>query len=153
MYSKEEKKNLKIEFWDTLNETLSAKGKSKGRNLEWMNYPTQLKPLFFRMEADESAARMCIDVQFMNDGIREVYFEQFQEFENILKKSLGEDLKFVKDYEHWNGKTISRIYTELPNVNIFDKNDWEKMQSFLVEKFLLVDEFWLEFCEVFYALK
>jgi hypothetical protein len=153
MYSKEEKKALKVGFWTSLNDKLTEAGKAKGRNLEWMSYPTQLKPLFFRMEADETSARLCIDVQFFNDGVREVYFQQFEGFETILKKTLGDDLIFQKEFEHWNGKTISRIYCELADVNVNKKEDWEKIQVYLTEKFLKLDEFWQEFSEVFTALK
>ena len=153
MYSKEEKKELKIGFWTELNEKLTAAGKAKGRNLEWMNYPTQIKRLFFRMEADETSARMCIDLQFLSKSIREIYFLQFQEFENKLKDTFTTDVHFVEDYEHWNGKTISRIYCELTDVNIFNTNDWQKMHDFLMENFLNIDAFWEEFNAIFYALK
>jgi len=153
MYSKEEKKELKINFWTELNDKLSEAGKAKGRNLEWMNYPTNIKRLFFRMEADETTAKMCIDLQFLSKGIREIYFLQFQEFENKLKETFTADVHFLPEYEHWNGKTISRIYCELPNVNINNTEDWKKIQDFLMQNFLNLDAFWEEFNAIFYALK
>ena len=94
MYSKEEKKEMKLSFWTELNDQLTEAGKAKGRNLEWMNYPTQIKRLFFRMEADEHSAKMCIDMQFVTKGIREIYFLQFQEFENKLKEVFTEEVIF-----------------------------------------------------------
>jgi len=153
MYSKEEKKELKVRFWTTLNEKLTVAGKAKGRNLEWMNYPTNIKRLFFRMEADETTARMCIDLQFLSKGIREIYFLQFQELENKLKETFSKDVHFVSEYEHWNGKTISRIYCELPNVNMNNMEDWDLIHDFLIDNFLQLDSFWEEFNAVFYALK
>lgn len=153
MYSKEEKKELKVGFWTELNNTLTTAGKVKGRNLEWMNYPTQIKRLFFRMEADETSARMCIDLQFLSKGIREIYFLQFQELENKLKETFTTDVQFVSEYEHWNGKTISRIYCELKDVNINNTEDWKKIHNFLTENFLNLDTFWEEFNAIFYALK
>lgn len=153
MYSKEEKKELKVGFWTELNDKLTETGKAKGRNLEWMNYPTNIKRLFFRMEADETSARICIDLQFVSKGIREIYYLQFQELENKLKETFTTDVKFVPDYEHWNGKTISRIYCELNDVNVNNTEDWKKTHDFLTENFLNLDTFWEEFNAIFYALK
>ena len=153
MYSKEEKKELKVGFWTELNDKLTEAGKAKGRNLEWMNYPTNIKRLFFRMEADESSARLCIDLQFVSKGIREIYFLQFQELETKLKETLTSDIHFEADYEHWNGKTISRIYCELDGVNVNNREDWGKIHDYLVENFLKLDAFWEEFNAIFYALK
>jgi len=153
MYTKEEKKEFKVAFWTELNEKLAEAGKSKGRNLEWMSYPTQIKRLFFRMEADETSARMCIDLQFITKSIREIYFLQFQEFENKLNETFTTPTIYNADYEHWNGKTISRIYCELKNVNINNKEDWESIHEFLMTNFLNLDAFWEEFNEAIYALK
>ena len=153
MYSKDEKKEMKLSFWTELNDQLTEAGKAKGRNMEWMNYPTQIKRFFFRMEADEKSARMCIDMQFVTKGIREIYFLQLQEFENKLKDVFTTEVIFNGDYEHWNGKTISRVYCELNDVNILNAEDRPKMQQFLLENFLKLDAFWEEFNAIFIALK
>jgi len=153
MFSKEEKKEFKVAFWTELNTKLEEAGKTKGRNLEWLSYPTQIKRLFFRMEADETSARMCIDLQFVTKGIREIYFLQFQDVENKLKETFTTDVIYNSDFEHWNGKVISRIYCELKDVNINNKEDWPKIHDFLMTNFLNLDSFWEEFNELFYALK
>ncbi len=153
MYSKEEKKQMKLEFWTSLEHELTQKGKAKGRNIAWMNYPVKIKDLYFRVEINKNNVRLCIDLQFMDDGVREVFFEQFQEFELKLNQAFNNNVYFIKDYEHDNGKTISRIYTELSNVSFFNKNDWSKMQTFIINNFLKLDDFWLEFSEVFHNLK
>jgi hypothetical protein len=153
MFSKEEKKEFKVAFWNELNDKLTEAGKAKGRNIEWLSYPTQIKRLFFRMEADETSARLCIDLQFVTKGIREIYYLQFQDVEDKLKNAFTADVKFVADLDHWNGKTISRIYCELEDVNINNKEDWPKIHDFLMTNFLNLDAFWEEFNELFYALK
>jgi hypothetical protein len=153
MYSKAEEKNLKLEFWNTLTQSLKEKGKAKGRNIDWLHYPVKIKDLYFRMEVDRDSARLCIDLQFINEGVREVFFEQFQEFELKLSNVFKSNLTFIRDYQHPNGKIISRIYTELPGFDYYNKQTWEKIQNFLIENFLSLDEFWVEFGEVFHNLK
>jgi hypothetical protein len=153
MYSKAEKKQMKLDFWTSLENKLTEKGKAKGRNIVWMSYPTKVKDLYFRTEISNGSAKLCIDMQFLDDGVREVFFEQFQEFELKLNQAFKSSAIYVKDYEHSNGKIISRIYTEIQNVHLLNKNDWDKMQDFLIYNFLKLDDFWLEFSEVFHNLK
>ena len=153
MFTKEEKKDLTKRFWMTLEEKLQELGKTDGRNIDWMNYPNKINHLYFRMEADIEVVRFCIDIQFEFKGVREIYFEQFEEFKDKLTAQMPNELIWLKEYDHWNGKNISRLFVELKDVNIFDEKSWEKSQMFLINNFLAFDIFWQEFGEVFRNLK
>lgn len=153
MYSKAEKKQMKLDFWTSLEQQLTEKGKAKGRNIAWMNYPTKIKDFYLRIEVEDNCVRLCIDLQFIDDGVREVFYEQLQEFELKLNQAFNGNAIYLKDYEHSNGRTISRVYTELSNVNLLNKNNWEEMHGFLIENFLKLDDFWVEFSDVFHNLK
>lgn len=152
MYSKEEVKELKLSFWNHLEEQLKKQKNPFGTKVNWMNYGTGFKDLYFRMEADESGVRLCIDLQFKDEGVREVFYEQFEEFKNILEENF-KDLIWHKDFIHANGKTISRICIEKTGVNIYNRKDWDKMHLFLKVNFKKLDEFWNDFKDVFVALK
>lgn len=153
MFSKEEEKQLRIDFWGGLNGELEKQRGLHGNKVNWMNFNTKIKPVYFRMEADGRGARLCIDLQFNDDGIRELFYEQFTEFESILTKSFGEDLLWYPEFEHSNGKTVSRIAIEKSNVNLFKREDWPEMQRFLKSNFIKLEAFWAEFGEVFVNLK
>ncbi len=153
MFTKEEKKDLTKEFWGTLKEKLTVSGKMKGRNLDWMNYPNKINHLYFRMESTETYAKFCVDIQFLDAGVREVFFEQFEEFKTVLGELMPYELFWLKSYEHSNGRTIARIYSELNDVNIYNVNDWKQSQQFLHDCFIAFDEFWADFGEVFRNLK
>ncbi|MEB0249530.1 DUF4268 domain-containing protein, partial [Mucilaginibacter sp. 5B2] len=60
----------------------------------------------------------------------------------MLHSALGEewqwDLHTADDY----GKTISRIYTEISPVSIFQQQDWPKLISFFKPRIIALDEFW-----------
>jgi hypothetical protein len=152
MFSKEEKKQMKLEFWSRLEDQMEKLKNPHGSKVFWLDYTTGIKDLYFRMEADETAVRLCIDLQFNDAGIREVYYEQFDEFRDMLN-GLFKELNWQKDFEHSNGKTISRISIERTGVNIYNKKDWDKMHLFLKLNFVKLDRFWDEFKEVFFNLK
>lgn len=153
MFTSDEKKDLTKRFWQTLNEKLTIAGKMKGRNIDWMNYPNKINHLYFRMEATTELVRFCVDVQFLDPGVREVFFEQFEEFKVMLTENMPHELQWLKSYEHPNGKTIARLYTELTNVSIYEESTWGKSQQFLLDDFIAFDEFWQDFGEVFRNLK
>lgn len=153
MFSKEETKSLKLEFWSSLAEKLELEKGVHGNKVNWTSFNTEVKHLYFRMEADEHVARLCIDLQFPNDGVREVFYEQFTEFKNKLDETFDVPLIWIPTHAHWNGKTISRICVEEVNVNILTKEDWDKMQAFLISNFVKLESFWAEFGEVFKNLK
>ena len=153
MFSKDEEKQLKIEFWGTLNEQLELERGHQANKFIWMNFNTTIKQLFFRMEADRESAQLCIDLQFLDPGITALYYEQFTEFQNILEERLEGEIKWLPQFEHSNGKTISRISVGLSGVDIYKKSDWPTMHEFLKKNFIKLESFWAEFGEVFVALK
>lgn len=152
MLSKEEAKELRIEFWNKLENQMDKMKNPHGSKVSWMNYNTGVKHLYFRMEADEEGARLCIDLQFPDQGIRELYYEQFTEFQNILN-DLFKEMQWHPEWDHWNGKRISRIVIEKDCCNLNRQSDWDKMQLFLKLNFKKLDEFWCDFGDVFKNLK
>lgn len=153
MYSKDEEKQLKIEFWGTLNEQLELERGLHANKVNWMNFNTKIKQLFFRMEADREVASLCIDLQFLDDGIRAIYYEQFTEFQKILNERLEGEMNWQEHFAHSNGKTISRISVNLKGADLYKKEDWPAMHAFLKSNFINLENFWAEFSEVFTALK
>jgi hypothetical protein len=152
MLGKEESKQLRVDFWSKLGNEMEKMKNPHGSKVNWMNYNTGIRNLYFRMEADENGARLCIDIQFHNLGLREVYYEQFLEFKDRLDKKF-KDLQWLKEFDHSNGKQISRIVMSRGEANIFNKDDWDKMHLFLKLNFAKLDEFWEEFGEIFKNLK
>lgn len=152
MLSKEEAKTLRVQFWGSLEKQMDKIKNPHGSKVSWLNYNTGVKNLYFRMEADENGARLCIDLQFPDKSIRELYYQQFEEFKEKLDGTFP-SLNWVPVHEHWNGKTISRIVTENSTGSFYVESDWDEMQDFLKSNFTKLDEFWSEFGEVFHNLK
>lgn len=152
MYSKEEMKALRIEFWGQLQNQMEKMRNPYGSKVNWMNYNTNIKHLYFRMEADEQGARLCVDLQFPDKAIREIYYEQFLEFKDQLDSKF-KGLHWLPEWDHWNGKQIARIVLEQEGTDIREQSDWDKMHLFLKLNFAKLDEFWVEFGEVFKNLK
>ena len=124
MFSKQEAQQLKKEFW-------IAFGKSFPR--KWILYDTKIKDFSFKFSADNKKAEVSLDIEMNDELFRNAYYEKIWSLETILEEQIGE---FHKDefYTLENGKTIARIWAEKHGVSIFNKNSWQEIFEFFVEK-------------------
>lgn len=153
MFTKEEEKQLRIDFWNGFEQLMSKQRGYHGNKVDWIGFNTKIRHLYFRMEANRAGAKLCIDIQFPDDGIRELFYEQFTEFGNVLNDLFDNELIWAPEYDHSNGKIISRIYLERTDVSLLKRNTWDDMHVFLKKNFVKLEQFWVEFNEVFFNLK
>ena len=153
MYSREEASQMRQAFWTAFGQYLMPHLSSEGLKVNWVNYKTGLKYVYFKMDAGKRNASIGITLTHPDPGIQELFYEQFLEFKNLLKGYLNEEWDWVLHTTDENWKTISRIYTELQGVSIFNKNDWPAIISFFKPRILALDEFWNDTKASFDSLK
>ncbi|WP_259069397.1 DUF4268 domain-containing protein [Mucilaginibacter sp. X4EP1] len=153
MYSKEEASLLKQAFWTTFGQYISPQLSTEGLRVNWVNYKTGIKHIFFKMQADKSSASIAIEITHPDAGIQELFFEQFLEYKNILTSYQNEPWEWELHSTDEYGKTISRIYKQIDGVSIFNKNDWPELISFFKPRIIALDEFWSDAKYGFEALK
>lgn len=141
MLSKEERRELNTRFWTRFNDMMSGVRSSEGRKVNWVNYDSGIKDVFIRMEADEEGCRLCIDIQHKDKEMRELYFETFRTYVNILKDALGE-LNWEKEHRLPSGFFGSRISAEMTGYSIHNEIDWNPMHRFMKQKCIRLDEIW-----------
>ncbi len=154
MYGKEEAIALRKLFWTSFGKYVGHNKSASGKKAKWLNYKTGVKDIYFRMDVDKRTARVSIDLQHNDVGIRALFFDQFKEvktvFEGITKTS---EWIWVEDYTDGYNKQISRIYVEIDQVNMYDKNTWNVIFPFFAKYLLALDEFWEEFKDLFKQLE
>jgi hypothetical protein len=105
------------------------------------------------MTAYNRSATIGIELSQPDAGIQELFFEQFTEFKSILNQYLGEEWEWQLHHRDDEGKLISRIYTQINEVSIFNKNDWPALISFFKPRMIALDEFWNDVKYAFDALR
>ena len=153
MYSKQEASQLRQEFWTAFGQYMTPILSAEGEKVNWVNYKTGEKNIYFRMYADNKKATIGIELTHSDSGLQHLYFEQFKELKNILHTTLGEEWNWVLHITDDNGKLISKIYTELPGISIFKKEDWPALISFFKPRIVALDEFWSSAKYTFEALR
>jgi hypothetical protein len=142
MFTREEASRIRQEFWTTFGRYMSPILSAEGMKINWVNYHTRLKDVYFRMDAGPKSAAIYISMEHRDAGIRELYFEQFVEFKNLLHDTLEEEWAWQLHVPVSDGKTISRIYKEIPRVSVFNKDQWPELISFFKPRIIALDNFW-----------
>lgn len=139
MFSKEESKKLREEFW-------IAFGKSFPR--KWILYHTKIKDLSFKFHFDTKKALVVLDVEPQALEQRMELWEKLLSLKSILLGDYLPDAIFEDYFVLDNQKEISRIYVERNNVSIHNKNTWQETMEFLNRNMILFEAFFEEYKDV-----
>ena len=153
MYTKQEASQLRQEFWSAFGQYMLPILSADGLKVNWVNYKTGIKDVLFRMSADHQNARIGIELVHKDEGIRHLYFQQFQQLKSLLHEITQEEWEWERDIYDEYGKVLSRISRTKEGVNIFSKESWPAIISFLKPRIMALDEFWTSVNHVFDSMK
>jgi len=142
MYSKEEAARLRQQFWISFGQYMKPVPSASGSSVNWINYKTGVKSIFFKMDVDQKKAIISIQLAHTDAGIRHLIFNQFEEFKLMLTNTMGEEWNWEQDASDEYGKIISQISISLENVNIYNQHHWPELISFFKPRIIALDDFW-----------
>ncbi|MGB3143836.1 MAG: DUF4268 domain-containing protein [Maribacter sp.] len=138
MFSKEESRKLREEFWIAFGKSFPHK---------WILYKTKIKGLSFKFHFDLKSAMVSIDVD--TDLEQRIFlWEKLTALKSILKEEYLPEAHFEDFYLLDNQKEISRVYLVLENVSIHNKNTWQQTMEFLYHTMLQVEAFFTEYRDI-----
>lgn len=136
MFSREESKKLRQDFW-------IAFGKSYPR--KWILYNTKIKGLALKFSFDLKKASVSIDVEHDDLERRIELWEKLLSLKTILKDDFLKDAQFEDAFILKNQKEISRIYVQIQDVSIHNKNTWQETMVFLNKNMQQLEIFFEEY--------
>ncbi len=140
MFSKAESKKLRQQFWTSFGIVFRRK---------WVLYNTGIKELQLKFTFNRKFAQVSIDVLDEDPLIRDYYFEKLLSLKNILLSEYLPEAIFDEAYELPEGKVISRVYVQLDNVSIHNRNQWPEAMKFLNDNMEKMEDFFMEYKELF----
>lgn len=139
MFSKEESRQLRQEFWTSF-------GKSFPR--KWILYDTKIKGFSFKFHFDNKSALIALDIEDSLEN-RINCWEKLVALKGILKSEYLPEAIYEEEYYLENGKEISRIYLPLEQkVSIHNKNTWREVMEFLNNNMSLFEAFFEEYHDI-----
>ncbi len=142
MYTRQEASQIRKKFWTSFGQYMRPIACANGDTINWLNYKTGIRHLYFRMDADKEAASIAIELRHSDEDQRNHMFAQLLQLKTILEETIGEQWSWQQEVKDEDGNIISRIYKTLPGVNIFNEADWSAIISFLKPRIIALDNFW-----------
>ncbi|RFC53753.1 DUF4268 domain-containing protein [Brumimicrobium aurantiacum] len=152
MFSKEEEKAIKTAFWTRFKEQAGVNKGVNGKRINWVNYPTRIKQLYVRLHADTKIARFSIDVQTKDADVRAIIWEQLTELKKVMEEEMSTPGTWEESAENMAGQEISRISWTLEDVNMFVKEDQQKIFNFFIPLLRSFDRFYSTYDEILIGL-
>lgn len=138
MFSREESKKLRQEFWTSFGKEFPHK---------WLLYNTKMREIQLKFSFTRKFAMVSLDIDDDDEMIRAYYFEKMQSLEKILKSEYLPEVVLDEFHELPKGKIISRVYTKIDGVSIHNKKDWPEVKKFLATNMLQLEEFFSDFAD------
>ena len=138
MFSKEDSRKLREEFWISFGKSFPNK---------WTLYKTKVKGLSFKFHFNLKMAMVSIDVDSDLEQRVKVW-DQLVALKSILideylPEAIYEDF-FILD----NQKDISRVYVQINDVSIHNKNTWRQTMEFLNTSMYQIESFYEEYKDI-----
>lgn len=131
MYTKEEAKQLKKEFWEGFGIYCSNIPALKRRKSKFMLYNTKMKGVELKFDASREGACVILEINHHDNAKRFELYEKFELYKPIMEKNFPEgliwDFAFVREC----GTEVCRIYTRKTGIDIHRRIQWIEFYEYL----------------------
>jgi hypothetical protein len=149
MFSKEEAKQLRIDFWTAFGVYMRQHMPLADTNKKWVNYNTGVKGIFFRLDAEAKFVRASVTLEQADPGIRALFYAQWEELRAYLAAESQAEWTWEPEDHLPDGRCISRISRRQDGLSLYNRADWAAMFQFLEACIVPLDSVWADCGEVF----
>ena len=93
MYTRQEASRTRKKFWTSFGQYMRPLPGDNGDTINWLNYKTGIRHLYFRMDADTTQASITIELRHTDLLLQQQYFEQLQQVKILLEVQTAEEWK------------------------------------------------------------
>ena len=143
MFSKDEGKEIKAEFWNKLgNKTRKIKGQ-RGRVKVWVGDKTGVKGVDLRFEVGRKKIVVALEINHKQEDKRLFLYEKLEATKTIFEDIYGEPLTWDYSYEKEYGEIVCRIYSEMDG-DYFISEQWPGIFSFMIDRMVKMEKAFAE---------
>ena len=124
MYSKEELKNLKLEFWESFAAFCEVQPYLRGRKKIWTLYDTKVKGVEEIFDANRQGAYVILEVNHRSEDLRLEMFERLTWYIETLEQDFPEGLIWDICFVRENGRQVARIYVAIEGLDLHRRAHW-----------------------------
>ncbi len=144
MYSKDEAKLLRKEFWIVFARRCEIVPELRHKKKKWVLYDTGLSGIDLKFEVTRSEALVMLEINSRLEGRRLEIFQTLQKYRLLLEDGFTEPLIWDFCYTRESGQEVCRIYKSLPNVDFHRQTQWPDIFNFLIDHMLILENNFME---------
>lgn len=148
MYSKEEIKKLRADFWDGFQKFSAIRRRNLGKPKTWVMQHTGINAIDLKFHIDKKNASVGIDVVSKSLDKKVAYWNKFLGVKNLLDAEFEQEVVWDDMYTLDSGKEIIRIAVYKDKVNILDKTCWWDTYQFYFENMIKFENFLEEYKDI-----
>ncbi len=131
MYSKDEAKVLKRDFWEGFDKYTKFYSQKVNEPIKWMFYKTGVKGLELKFDISPKLIQVLIEVNSKSENKRFDIYVELNNYKAILDEGFDGGLKWVDDYMKEEKKEVSRILIESSEYNFHNRDHWVDLYKFM----------------------
>ncbi|MCG8696567.1 MAG: DUF4268 domain-containing protein [Bacteroidales bacterium] len=148
MFTKEEKKELRVEFWNQFKHYSTGRRNKLGMKGKWMLENTGIRQVNLKFEFNTEFAWSGVAIDTRNLDKRIDLWEKFESLKAILEQECTEHpLIWEFDYKLAGSKSISLIYAKMEDVSVYNKTCWKQVSNFLFNTMLPLERILVEYVD------
>lgn len=140
MYSKEEIRQIKTEFWTSFGQFSQLKRERIGYSKKWMLYKTDIKGLELKFDFLEKNAIVTIEIDSKHSKSDD-YIQKIKLLQDELISEEGFELFFESQILKDNFKPVYRIFYEKPKLSYRNKPQWPEIFNFFFDHMMVFEAF------------
>jgi len=144
MYSKDETKLLRKEFWIVFARRCEIVPELRQRKKKWVLYDTGLSGIDLKFEVTRQEAMVMVEINIRQENRRLEAFETMQKYRMMLEDGFTQPLIWDFCVMREGGQEVCRIYTSLQNVDFHRQNQWPDIFNFFIDNMLLLENNFME---------
>lgn len=149
MYSKEIASAIRSRFFTKLGQYLHPIASSNGQKVNWINYKTGVKQIYFRIDLPNRGCEIGLEICSADADLRKRQFHLLETGRSILDSDPEIKWTWSESSILETGAEISRVFDRLDGVSVLNESDWPVLISFIKPRLLLLDRCWQEVKELF----
>lgn len=147
MYSKDELRALKTEFWESFAVYCEVQPYLYGRKKMWLLYDTKIKGVELKFDATRQGASVILEVCRKPEDDRLEMFEKLTWYKDAIQKDFPEGLIWDICYTRESGQQVSRVYLTCNGIDFHRREHWGQFFSFMARNMYQLENNFLDIVE------
>ncbi|MCD8194337.1 MAG: DUF4268 domain-containing protein [Tannerellaceae bacterium] len=147
MYSKEELKKLKVEFWESFAFYCEVQPYLCDRKKMWILYNTKVKGVELKFDASRHGAQVILEINHRREEDRLEMFERLSWYKETLETGFPDGLIWDVCFVRETGNEVARIYTACEGIDLHRRQDWGEFFRFMATRMYQLEKNFLSIAE------